>query len=396
MRIAIICQSYPPMVSGAALVIQRLAQGIADRGHKIAVLTASDLGSAYSQQENGLDIVRIQSYKNPLRVGQNFVIWAHDFMLKALNEFQPEVVHLHDTLNFGVSAIRAARKMKIPSVLTIHQLPWFISMYLPTPPRIQKLVENSAWRYSNWLLKQFDASIAPSKAIAEIVEKKTKFRPEVISNGVDLVTFSPESIRDDEFISICDRYQLDPKLPILLYVGRVDEDKRVDLVVQAAANVMKALDIQLVVVGDGKQRDEIIKLSHTLGIYERCSFPGYVSKSGDLPGLYRSSTVFVTASEVEIQSSVVLEAAASGVPVVTVNASSMCELVQHGESGFLVEPRDVDAVAERIALLVTNPEKAESMGLAGRVLAEFHSNERFLNAHEELYASIAVQDVQTV
>ena len=138
------------------------------------------------------------------------------------------------------------------------------------------------------------------------------------------------------------------------------------------------------------KREEIEQLSQNLGIQGYCRFPGFVPKSGDLPGIFRLADVFVTASEIEIQSSVVLEAMASGNPVVTVEASSMPEFVSEGVNGYLVPPGDVEAMAGRLISLLSESLKAKGMGKAGRSIAAEHSNERFVGAHEQLYESIAI------
>jgi len=388
MNIAYVCQSYPPMVSGAALVIQRLAEGIADRGHSVMVLTASDQRFGYTEDFTGLKIFRLKSFRNPLRVDQSFVVWSHDEIYQELIQFQPDILHTHDPLNIGVAALRAAQKVNTPTVFTIHQLPWFISTYLPIKQRVKHFLENNIWRYSTWFIQQCEGLVTPSKMIAEIVETNTGFMPQVISNGVDLDLFSPNSDHPTEAQELCEKYGLCPDHPVILHVGRIDPDKKVDLVVQAAAEVMREVEAQLFIVGDGKQRQELIQLSQSLGIHQNCFFPGFISKHADLPGIYRLASVFVTASEIEVQSSVVLEAAASGLPVVTVQASSMPELVIDGKSGFLIPPGDIDALAERLVSLVKDPTKAKVMGRSARDNVEVHSNERFVREHEQLYRSV--------
>ena len=390
MKIAYVCQSFPPMVSGAALVIQRLAKGIADRGHSVMVLTSSDLGMAYTEEIGEIKIIRMVSYRNPLRVDQSFVLWSHDEIFQSLVQFQPDILHTHDPLNLGVSAIRAAQRMSTLSVVTIHQLPWFITTYMPLPIQVKIVIEKSIWQYSKWFFKQCDALITPSKMIADIIWEHTCFLPQVISNGVDLDLFSPIATYPHESRELCKKYHLCPDKPVILYVGRIDPDKNVDLVVQAASKVMKAVEAQLLIVGDGTQKDELIQLSKSLDIYQNCCFPGFISKYGDLPGIYRLASVFVTASEIEIQSSVVMEAASSGLPVITVNASSMPEFVLDQESGYLLPPGDIKKLADRMVSLIKNPSKAKKMGLAARRVAELHSNRRFIQEHEQLYDS-AVQ-----
>ena len=237
-------------------------------------------------------------------------------------------------------------------------------------------------------MQQCQEVVTPSQQIAKIVQTHTGYLPHVISNGVDLDLFSMETKYPNEAKELCKKYDLCPDHPVILYVGRIDPDKKVEMVIRAAAKVMRGVDAQLFVVGDGKQRQELIQLSQSLGIYQNCRFPGFISKHGDLPGIYRMARVFVTASEIEIQSSVVLEAAASGLPVITVKASSMSEFVIDGDSGYLVRPDDVNHMAERIVTLVTDHRKSKEMGQAGRIITEAHSNQRFLEEHERLYEAV--------
>ena len=163
MKIAYICQSYPPMMSGAALVIQRLAEGMVTLGHSVMVLTASDQRCAYTKERNGVKTVLIKSFPNPLRVDQSFVLWSQDEINRDLKQFQPEILHTHDPLNLGVAAVRSAHKLNIPAVFTIHQLPWFISTYLPISPKVKQVVESNIWRYSKWFMQQCDGLITPSR-----------------------------------------------------------------------------------------------------------------------------------------------------------------------------------------------------------------------------------------
>jgi glycosyltransferase involved in cell wall biosynthesis len=213
----------------------------------------------------------------------------------------------------------------------------------------------------------------------------------VISNGVDLKRFTPYPAFPGESKALRRAYALDPELPVIIYVGRIDADKQVDLVVQAAARVMHSVDTQLLIVGDGRRQAAMMRLSEKLGIRDRCHFPGFVSATGDLPGLYRLASVFVTASEVETQGLVALEAAATGLPIVAVRAAAIPEIVKDGETGYLVPPRHIDGMARRLALLLRDSVQAEAMGKAGRAIATNHSLDSSVKAHERLYQSLAAQ-----
>lgn len=390
MRIAYVCQSYPPMVSGAALVAQRLAEGMTKRGHAVLVMAASDRQRAYTVSTNSLKLARLRSFSNPMRVSQCFTLWPRAEIAAQLRVFRPDILHLQDSLNIGLCGLRIGRAFGIPVVLTIHQLPWFVSLCAPALPGLRQAIETGLWIYGGWLLRQCETTIIPSYAVAEIVSTHTNCRPQVISNGVDLRRFTPHLAFPGEGEALCQEYGLDPYLPIILYVGRIDVDKQVDLVVRAAAKAMRLADAQLLVVGDGRRRTAVIRLSEKSGIRDLSHFPGFVPATGDLPGLYRLASVFVTASEVETQGLVVLEAAATGLPVVAVRAAAIPEAVEDGVNGYLVAPRDIDAMADRLVLLLRNPAQARAMGQIGRARAENHSLDSSIEAHERLYRSLVV------
>ena len=389
MRIAYVCQSYPPMVSGAAIAVQRLAHGMAERGHAVLVLAASDRGRPYAETRDGLRLVRLRSFPNPLRVGQRFALLPGSAILSELGSFQPDVLHSHDPLGIGLAGIMTARALGIPAVLTIHQLPWFVSSYLPDLPGLRRAVEAGLWAYARWVARQCDRLVTPSRTIAKIVAAHGAGSPEAITNGVDLNVFSPQPSSPHEATALRRKYDLDPARPIIMYAGRIDADKQVERVVEAAARVLRRTSAQLLIVGDGKRREAMIRLSEALGIRAHCRFPGYVSAPEELSGLYRLAAVFVTASEVEIQSSVVMEAMAAGLPVVAVRASSMPEFIAEGVSGYLVERRDADTLAERLAQLLQEPARARAMGEAGRAIAERHSLDACFDAHQALYPSLS-------
>jgi len=390
MKIAYVCQSYPPMISGAALVAQRLAEGIASRGHEVLVMTASDQERAYTDSTAGLKLVRLRSFPNPVRVNQRFLLWPRREIAAELQAFRPDVLHLQDSLSAGLSGLFVAHKFGIPVVLTVHALPCLLSTYAPTVPGLRRGIEAGLWTYGNWLRRRCEATITPNRVIADIVSAHANCRPQVISNGVDLKRFTPCPAFLGEGEALRQKYGLAPYLPIILYAGRIDVGKRVDLVARAAAQAMHSVNAQLLVVGDGRRRAAVIRLSEELGIRDLCHFPGFVPATGDLPGLYRLASMFITASEVETQSLVVLEAAATGLPIVAVRAAAPPEGVEDGVNGYLVASRDIDAMADRLVLLLQNPVQARAMGQAGRAMAERHSLDRSIEAHEELYRSLVL------
>ena len=381
------------MVSGAALVAQRLAQGMVRRGHTVMVLAASDRGPAYQRNEAGVRVVRLRAYPNPARVGQRFVLWPGTAADRALRAFRPDVIHLHDPLQLGLAGVIAGRALGVPVVLTLHAMPGLAAAYAPAVPGLRWAVQTLAWGYGTWLSHFCQGVVVPSRVMADLINNRTGLAAHMIGNGVDLDRFRPQPAFAGEARALRARYGLHPTLPVILYVGRLDKEKRADMVIRAAAELVRAGQAQLVLAGDGRQRPGLERLTARLGLTERTTFTGFVEASDDLPGLYRLASAFTIASEVETQGVAVLEAAASGLPVVTVQATAMPELVEDGVTGYLAAPGDYHAMGTRLAELLAHPTCAQAMGRAGREkMAQSHSHTRTLEQHDALYRAAGARE----
>ena len=388
MRIALLCRSYPPMVSGIAIAVRHMAEGLAARGHAVLILTASDRNEPYTVEARGLKLVRLASIPNPTRVGQRWVFWSRSDVARQLDEFRPDVLHLHDPFLAGFSIPSLAREMGIPLAITLHALPWYVSSQAPDWPGLRHGIEIALWAFAQEVVAQCQAIIVPSRTTADLAQEHIGRPAIVISNGVDLNIFHPGPVDPGVRTKLEADYGLRPDLPILLYVGRVDTEKRVEIVVRAAAHVSARRPAQLVVVGDGKQLRANIRLSRELGLRERARFIGFVAQGEDLPALYRMAGLFAIASEVETEGLVVREAAASGIPIVAVRSACMPEVVEATGAGLLAAPGDPQAMGECMLEVLRDPALARRLGLAARHMAEAHSLEATLDAHEGVYNAL--------
>jgi glycosyltransferase involved in cell wall biosynthesis len=377
------------MISGAALMVERLALGQAAHGHAVLVAAASDHGPAYREAVAGVELVRLASYTNPFRRQQRFVAWPGPPLRAALERFRPEVLHLHDPLGMGLPGLQAAQRLGCPVVLTLHALPSLAALYAPPLPGLRRLVEAGTWAFSRAFCARCASVVLPSAAAAAIV-RAHRLQANVVANGVDVGVFSPQPGFPGEAAALRAKYGLDPKLPILLSVGRLDIEKRTHIVIRAAAAALRGAPSQLLVVGDGTRRPALEALSRRLGIADRTHFVGFVPPGEDLAGLYRLAQVFAIAAENETEGLVVVEAAVSGLPVVAVRATSLPSLVDDGRTGYLVAPRDSRAMGTRLLELLRQPALAHTMGLAGRErLAPSHSLDITLANYDRLYAELA-------
>ena len=388
MRIAYLTQSYSPMISGAALVVECLAKATAKRGDQVLVIAASDRGQAYRNQEQNLTVVRLQSVHNPLRVGQRFLLYPRRSVLKTLQDFEPEMIHVHEPLQLGWLGMEYAEKANIPALLTVHQTPSLAVSYLPN--FLEDYTSNLLWIYARFFSRRFTAIIAPTQTVSKLFTRMTGLSTNTISSGINLEIFHPTA-SSHEAIVTRQNWNLPSSAPILLHVGRLDVEKRVERVIQAAAKTLAQTDAHLVIIGDGSQKNNLLKLCHELGIAERVHFTGFISVNEGLPEIYRIASLFVTASEIETQGIVLLESAASGLPIVAVRATCIHEIVHDGINGYLAESGHVHGISNAMNLLLENPEEARRMGKASRVFAEKHEMRYTLEAHERLYRDLLRQ-----
>lgn len=384
------------MISGAAIFSCHLAESLADRGHQVLVLAASDMGRSYCEEKGNLKVTRIISLSNPARIGQRFMLWPFREVNAALEKFQPDLIHLHDPLQLTDIAIAYARKDHIPIVLTIHAHPGLVTSMLPDHPIIKSIAEQSLWGIATHLKDKVDAWITPTETNARLVEQHTSIHPQVISNGIDLNDFPASPIPYQEKQELKDRLGMPGEARILLHVGRLDPGKNCAMVIKAANQVIKgdlSKNVHLLVVGDGIEKNTLQKQVESLGISERCHFPGYIRDKKILSAIYRCSDLFLMTSAIETQGIVLLEAAASGLPIVAVDAAAIPEIVIHGVNGFLVRPGDFKSMAHRISEILNDGSMSDCMRLASRKMALQHDFEKSVEAHERIYLS-AISQVQ--
>lgn len=231
-------------------------------------------------------------------------------------------------------------------------------------------------------------------AIDDLVPKKRKkfqVPVEALSNGVDLVQFGPGKMPD----RLYRKYHLPKGRPTALCVGRVDPEKSLGNVVSAFAEVVaKVPDAILVIVGDGTDRRHLMDLARAYGIDKSVFFPGRIYPP-DIMEIYRMATLFVTASETETQGIVLIEAAATGLPLVAVDAGAVRELCRHKKNGILCHPGDVSEMADAMVKIFQNPDLAKRYGEHSIEVAKGHDLNRVLRRFEEIYQEAIILKKQS-
>lgn len=388
MRILFSGQSYYRKDNGQAVFMIRLAEGLAAAGHEVMALAPSEKGVAARSAINGVIVQTVPA----LHIGHNLNITAFsDSLVEAtLAEFNPDIVHIQDHLFLNRTVLRLARQRGTRVVGTNHFLPnnWSNNLYIPRS--VQGVVHKAMWYNMLEVFNQLDAATTPTETAVAILRKQDIRIPvKAISCGVNQDEFYPRPNLDPALLRR--RYRLSLDRAVLLYVGRVDREKGLDDIVDAAEMLIDE-PIQFAIAGKGMYRDILMEQAGSRGLGHVIAFPGYVP-SEDLPLLLNSIDAFVMPSAQELQSIATLEAMSCAKPVLAANARALPELVEHGVNGYLFKPFNAASIAGIVQLFLSKRQRWVEMGLAGLERARPHYLSNTIQRYVEWYESVLGRSV---
>lgn len=382
MRVALTTDSFIEGQGGVSTAVATLARNLRQRGHRVVVYTAADP----NHTQKDLDVVGLRALHYERFPGGRAPL-APISLVQELAEFNPDVIHNHSMGTMGIQALAAARLLGIPILGTCHVFLAGFLQYAPISLEGIPLTEDMAWRYTTTFFNRFPQVTTPSATMQrELTARGLRVPVVAISNGVDTGLFQPRN----------NHRQPNPNHITLLHVGRLGREKRVDAVLRAFANLASAHpNVRLLIVGDGPEANALNKMAAALGVADRVKFMGFVPHNR-LPEIYRQADIFVTASTIETQGLVVLEAMASGLPIVGVDAMALPDLIRHGANGYLVKPGNEMALAASMTQLIQSVELRHYMGRKSRSLALQHSLPKISLAYECLYQDVIAKSPQSV
>jgi glycosyltransferase involved in cell wall biosynthesis len=369
LRIAYVTPTFPPYRAGMGNVAYQHGLHVARLGHRVDVLTPR-LPWARDAECLGLPVTRLFPL---LRVRQASFTPT---LVSRLRGY--DLVHLHCPFVFGAQLVWLAHALwKTPYVVTYHQdlvLPGMLRPAAHTYRYLERLV----LRRARWVAATTD-DYAQHSDLHDFPRDRLTEMP----NGVDIETFRPGLDAGE----LRRRYRLHERDRIVLFVGALDRAhyfKGVPLLLTAVARLS---DIRLLIVGEGDLRRSYEQAAAAAGLNGRVRFVGAVSDR-ELPLHYALSDVVVLPSTTrgEAFGLVLLEAMASGIPVVASHLPGVRAVVDHGRNGLLVPPGDSSALAAAIADLLGDPARRVRMGHDGRRKVESVYDWRLLASQlEQLY-----------
>lgn len=385
MRILHITGEFPPYFKGGlSTYIYEVSKRLWSRGNEIDVLVIKGNNTAYNQENN-------------LPISNEINVIIEDFYAKDISKFNngifniseinkefnvlekisniPNIVHIHDW--YGVlwaSVIKYT--YNIPIIMTSH-LP-LRSGFTYTGHSIEKkekmLFEGLGFRIA-------DIVIAPSNFIANLLVNEYNVPNEkiiVIPNGVDTQYFSPGKKKNENE-------------KIILSVSRITEQKGIEYLLELTQYVINKMpNVKFIVVGDGPLLNDLKNTSNSMALSNNLEFLGFITRDR-LKEHYRLSDIFITTSIYEPFGLTILEAMASGIPVVAFSVGGIKELVRNDKDGILIPPSRVDLMGDGLIQLLLNSKLKLEYGKNARKRALMFKWEKIIPDLENNYKSAIVR-----
>jgi len=361
MKICIVNSFYPPWIGGAETYVSNLAKGLQDAGNQVTIYCASAPLAPGETYEEG---VRVRRERAPLR------LYGTPLAVSPLNLFREDydVVHCNFPSPYLSALFSWFGKVRgIPTVLTWHN-------DLPKVTSAAGLLVTAHNLFSPCYLNYYTRIIATTEVYARTSYILRRYKPKVriVPNGVDTARFTPHLSGKE----VREKHGLEGKV-VALFVGALTQwhaYKGVDDLI-AAFKVASAQnpDLRLLVVGRGSLLPSFLKLVSALSLEGKVIFAGEVSDEL-LPRYYAACDFAVLPSRDRSEGFglVLLEAMASGKPVIGSTVGGITDVIRHGETGILVEPNESAPLVDAIVRLSRDPELRERMGKSARAYAEKH------------------------
>ena len=354
MKILVLIHEFPPVGGGGGPIARDLSLQWVKAGHQIRVVTARFGDLPYSENIEGLEVIRLdcrrtEAYRAKMKAMIGYITAASKYCCFDCKDFQPDLIHVHFAVPNGPAAMLAAKKMKVPYVITAHlgDIPgaspektkkWFSYIQPFTPP----------------IWKKAARVIAVSEFSKQMALNSYNVPIDVIPNGIDYVRIkNPEIIQHDT--------------PEIVFAGRFVPQKNLPQIVKTLARV-KDLNWHATLVGDGQDRETLLDAVKESELEERVSFPGWKTPEEVIEIFHHSDILFMP-SLTEGLPVTGIQGMASGLALLLSNAGGNPEIIRSGVNGFIHDPKDTDGFAKDLRDLLTDPDLLLGMRNSSRDLA---------------------------
>ena len=375
MRIGIFSETYAPYISGLVTSEIMLKKALEKQGHEVYVVTANleSFKYEYNEEEKVLKIPGIPTGIYDSRMTSIYPIQA----VNKIKSWKLDVIHSQTEFAIGTFARLMARQYNIPLVHTYHTMYEDYIYYITKgyfERSSKKLVEYLTKFYCD---KTATELIVPTTKTYKLFKEKYKVEKNIniIPTGIEVERFFKENIDTKELVVLRKTLRLDKKDFIILFVGRLGEEKNVEFLINAHKDLInKHPNIKLIIVGDGPDKEKYEELTSKLDLEKSIIFTGKTAWD-EMPYYYHISDIFATASKTETQGLTVIEAMASNVVPVCMKDEAFESMITDELNGLIF--RNKEEYIEKILRLYENPTELERLDKQARIQAETYSSKYY-------------------
>ncbi len=376
MRIGMMADIYKPHVSGVTNYIALNKSFLEEMGHEVFIFTFGD--DEYKDDESNV----IRSPGLPLLDTGFYLNLRYSKIARQLLHSM-DIVHVHHPFLSGSLALRYCAPRGIPIVYTNHtRYDLYTRAYIPALPDVIGLTALEA--YMPAFCRACNLVIAPSAGMKHVLERFGVDSPiEVVPNGVNLEPFQ-KTINAHER----SEFGIKPDNVILAYVGRLGPEKNLPFLLRSFAGAANAYEnIYLLIVGDGPEKDNLQDRVKHMKLNDRVKFTGLIPYL-NLPAYLAMSDAFVTASVTEVHPLSVIEAMASGLPILGIESPGVGDTVEDGVTGLLAPEEDIASFTAKMVLMISDHDHRKKMGESAKIAAEKYNIESTTQMMLNLYTSV--------
>jgi glycosyltransferase involved in cell wall biosynthesis len=368
-RVLLWGELFWPNLGGAELFAANLMRALRPHGYEFAVVASHDYeGLPDEDRYQDIPVYRFR-FREALAPGRIEELLVLRHRVAALcRDLAPALIHLNGIGPNVFFCRNAAQSLRVPLLVRVNR-----ELGPPSKHAVAGTLVTQVLQRAAWVIGVSAATLEQARAIAPAIATRSS----LIYNGVDSAADMPDAAPAGP--------------PRILCLGRLAREKRFDLAIGALPAILqRSPAARLTVAGDGPERAALVAQAGALGVAPAVEFIGWVAPDAVAP-VIAAATVVVLPSQSEGLPAVALQAAALGRPVVATRTGGLPEIVQHGDTGLLVEP-DGRGLAAAIVALLDDPAMARRLGRAAwRRAREVFDQQRCVDAYDALYRQLAVQ-----
>jgi len=382
MKIALFTDTYLPQLNGVAIYLSDAVRELS-KEHEVLLFFPAEGGFAVEDVLPNLRIYRMPSLSFPFYEGYRVARMEYPRICHILEKEKPDIVHAHAPINLGFQGLMAAKRKKIPCMITYHThfpdyVPHLLKVKLPgllkgaSDFTVKKMIKHS--------FKMADAVAAPTYELVEELRSYGLRNVVYLPNGIDFSKFRCTKRQAESFRK---RHRIPKTKKVVLYLGRISFEKKLDALLQAFSRI-KRTDAVLVLAGGGPGLESLRDFAKRLKT-RNVIFTGFVRNPAHA---YACADLFVSPSDTETFGLTFIEAMYWGLPVIGVRKFGAKEVINDMRNGLLVEPGDGPGLAKAMETLIGQKKLRTAMGLEGKETAKGYSIRNSIEKTLDIYQDL--------